>query len=55
MFCAFIDITKVFEYVVREELWFKLKNLGIGGNILNIMKSMNASVKSRVTKTFRVQ
>jgi len=35
--CAFIDFTKAFDYVVRDNLWMKLINLGIRGNILNIM------------------
>ena len=48
LFCAFIDFTKAFDYIVRENLWYKLVNLGLRGNILNIMKSMYSSVKSRV-------
>ena len=36
LYCAFIDSTKVFDYTVRENLWYKLVNLGLRGKILNI-------------------
>ena len=39
-YCAFIDFTKAFDYVVRDHLWMKLIKLGIRGNILNSIKSM---------------
>ena len=39
-YCAFIDFTKAFDYVVRDNHWMKLIKLGIRGNILNIIKSM---------------
>ena len=48
LFCVFVDFTKAFDYVVRDNLWFKLVKLGLRGNILNIIKSMYDSVKSRV-------
>lgn len=48
LYCAFIDFSKAFDYVNRDNLWFKLIKLGIRGNILNIMRSMYNSVKSRV-------
>ena len=48
LYCAFIDFTKAFDYVVRENLWYKLIKLGLRGKILNIIKSMYRSVKSRV-------
>ena len=47
-YCAFIDFTKAFDYVVRENLWCKLIKLGLRGKILNIIRSMYSSVKSRV-------
>ena len=34
LYCAFIDFTKAFDYVVRDNLWMKLIKLGIRGNIL---------------------
>ena len=48
LYCAFIDYTKAFDYVVRDNLWFKLVKLGLRGNILDIIKSMYENVKSRV-------
>lgn len=48
LYCAFIDFSKAFDYVVRENLWYKMIKLGLRGKILNIIKSMYASVKSRV-------
>jgi len=30
LFCAFIDFSKAFGYVVRDNLWTKLIKLGIG-------------------------
>jgi len=44
----FIDFTKAFDYVVRDNLWYKLIKLGIRGNILYVMKSMYNSIKSKV-------
>ena len=48
LYCAFIDFTKAFDYIVRDNLWYKLIQLGIRGNILNVMKSMYNSIKSKV-------
>jgi len=28
-YCAFIDFTKAFDYVVRDNIWMKLIKLGI--------------------------
>ena len=46
LYCAFIDFTKAFDYVVRENLWYKLVKLGLRGKILNIIKSIYRAVKS---------
>ena len=48
LYCAFIDFTKAFDYVVRDNLWFKLIKLGLRGKILNIIRSMYNVVKARV-------
>jgi len=48
LYCAFIDFTKAFDYVVRDTLWVKLIKLGIRGKPLNTIKSMYNTVKSRV-------
>ncbi|MCG7877024.1 MAG: reverse transcriptase family protein, partial [Candidatus Thiodiazotropha endolucinida] len=48
LYCAFIDFTKAFDFVVRDILWFKLLKIGVRGKILDIIKSMYKIVKSRV-------
>jgi hypothetical protein len=48
LFCAFVDFSKAFDYVVRDNLWYKLIKLGIQGKILNIIRSMYKQVSSRV-------
>ena len=48
MFCAFVDFTKAFVYVVRDIVWYKLIKLEIGGKIFDIMMSMYKHVKSKV-------
>ncbi len=48
LYCAFVDFSKAFDYVVRENLWLKLIKLGIRGKIMNIIKSIYSNVKSRV-------
>ena len=49
VYCAFIDFRKVFDYLNRYCLWFKLLESGIRGNMYNIIKHMyeetTASVK----------
>lgn len=45
---AFIDCTKAFNYIVRDNLWHKMVKLGIGGKVLNRIKFMYSVVKSRV-------
>ena len=48
LYCAFVDFTKAFDYVVRDNLWYKLIKLGIRGPILDIMRSMYNAIKSKV-------
>ena len=40
LFCAFIDFTKAFDYIVRDNLWYKLIKVGLRGKLLYIIKSM---------------
>ncbi len=51
---SFVDFSKAFDYVVRDNLWLKLIKLGVRGKILNIIKSMYCNVKSRVTMQNRL-
>ena len=48
LYCAFIDFTKAFDYIVRDNLWAKLIKLGIRGKILNIIHSLYNCIKSKV-------
>ena len=48
LYCAFVDFSKAFDYVVRDNLWLKLIELGIRGKILNVIMSMYNNVKSKV-------
>ena len=48
LYCAFVDFTKAFDFVVRDILWFKLIKLGVRGRMLNIIKSIYSCVRSRV-------
>ena len=45
---AFIDLKRAFDSINREALWYKLFNMGLRGKVLNIFRSMYASVKSCV-------
>ena len=48
LFCTFVDFTKAFDYIVRENLWFKIYRLGIRGRLFNVIKSMYSHVYTRV-------
>ena len=43
-----MDFTKAFDYVERDILWYKLIKIGFRGHMLNIIKSMYNTVKSKV-------
>ena len=47
-YCAFIDFSKAFDYVVRDILWYELVKLGVRGQILKVIKSMYENIKSMV-------
>jgi hypothetical protein len=48
LYTFFIDFSKAFDYVVRENLWYKLLKIGVNGKIINIIRSMYSCVKTRV-------
>lgn len=48
LFCASVDFTKAFDYVVRDILWYKLIKLGVRGKILDVVMSMYKHIKSCV-------
>ena len=47
-FCAFIDFKKAFDYVDREALLYKLRNLGIVGNFYHTIRALYTGAKSCV-------
>ena len=48
LYCAFVDYTKAFDCIVRENLWYKMIKYGLRGKKLNIIMSIYSKVKSRV-------
>ena len=40
LFCAFLDFRKVFDYLNRDCLWFKLLDYGLRRNIFIVIRSM---------------
>ena len=48
LYCSLIDFSKVFDYVVRDILWFKLIKYGVRGKMLDTIMSMYKNIKSRV-------
>ena len=47
-FCAFIDFKKAFDFVDREALLYKLRNMGIVGNLYHTIRAMYTGAKSCV-------
>ena len=48
LYCCFVDFTKAFDYVGRDILWYKLIKIGVRGRMLDMIKSMYETVKSKV-------
>ena len=48
LYAFFIDFTKAFDYVVRDNLWLKLLKCGVKGKMLNIIISMYQCIKTFV-------
>ena len=48
LYCAFVDFKKAFDFVNRDIIWYKLIKLGVRGKMLNVIRSMYNSVKSKV-------
>ena len=48
LYVAFIDYTKAFDNVVRENIWYKLLNYGVRGKIIDAIRSMYENIKSKV-------
>lgn len=48
LYVCYVDYTKAFDFVVRENIWLKLIKLGVRGKILKVLRSMYSNVKSRI-------
>ena len=48
LYCTFVDFRKAFDYIIRDDLWYKLLTLGIRGKMFCIIKNMYDQVKSSV-------
>ena len=48
LYTFFIDYSKAFDYIVRENLWYKLLKIGINGKVMSIIMAMYTNVKSKV-------
>ena len=48
LYCVFVDFRKAFDLIRRDKLWYKLEQLGIKGNFLNILKEYYDGISSCV-------
>lgn len=48
LYSVFVDYQKAFDYVVRDNLWYKLLKVGVRGKMYNIIRSMYKSVSSTI-------
>ena len=48
LYTFFVDFSKAFDYVIRENLWYKMIKAGVNGKILTIIRSMYNCVKTKV-------
>ena len=48
VYTAFVEFTKAFDFLVRDVIWYKLIKFGIRGKMLDIIRSMYNSVRSRI-------
>ena len=52
LYCAFINFTNAFDFVVRDILWFKLLKIGVRGSMLDIKSMYTQYIKKRNTFIF---
>ena len=51
LYTFFIDYSKAFDYIVYDNLWYKLLNLGVRGKISDIIRFMYSQVRTKVMKS----
>lgn len=47
-YCAFIGYSKAFDYLVHDNIWYKLYKIGLRGNLHKVIKSLYNHIFSRV-------
>ena len=55
LYTFFIDYRKAFDYIVHDNLWYKLLNLGVHGKIIDIIRSMNSQVRTKVFNKMKIR
>ena len=48
LYTFFVDYSKAFDFVVHDNLWYKLLSLGLRGKIIHILRSMYTCIKTKV-------
>ena len=48
LYAFFVDYSKAFDFVVHDNLWYKLLKLGLRGKIIHILRSMYSCMKTKV-------
>lgn len=46
MYCSFIDYEKAFDTILRNELWFKLFEIGVSSKMVKILQSIYRQVSA---------
>ena len=52
-YCSFVDLTRAFDGLERNVLWYKLIKSGISCKMVNLMKNMYSKIKICVKDTFQ--
>lgn len=48
LYVCYVDFTKAFDYLVRENIFYKLIQYGVRGKMLSLIHSLYSNIKSRV-------
>ncbi len=52
LYCSFIDLSRAFDSIGRNALWFKLQKSGIPCKIINLIKNMYNKIRLCVRRSF---
>ena len=48
LYSFFVDYSKAFDFLVHDNLWYKLLSCGVNGKIFNVIHSMYSTIKTKV-------